>query len=358
MPPPDFKSGLVLLFVALGLTFIFKGLTSRNPPNQGFHRPATLVQTPNLRGPASVQGPGDATAPSRPQNIPVAAWSKDLEQDFLNQMDYRRLQEFAFFRQDQFEKQILFRGQGSLMDQNDSRKIWSITQQHLSQLARQSRFWSGEADLDLEKIPHKARLVIEIAEPFPSASGPDWGLTRCMTVHLELTRLDPKETDPSRTNQLEYICNPHEYASEGDRIPLNLTQQLDTSWPILGIEFTLPGIAPPSFSYLEDQKDSERKMATHFSWRPLDPDEGNKQIRAGNHYSSAPAEESVQDINWSQVQDLLAAAQQSYEEGAFQACINQIRDLHALISSYENSEELWSFCEQGLDLLARGELPN
>jgi pSer/pThr/pTyr-binding forkhead associated (FHA) protein/tetratricopeptide (TPR) repeat protein len=82
--------------------------------------------------------------------------------------------------------------------------------------------------------------------------------------------------------------------------------------------------------------------------KPKKPDEPNDGTKSVSFENLKPEQKSV-------VKDSFHLARNLYVQGKYALCLTELAKVHEVIPQFENSKELQSFCEQGLELVRRQE---
>lgn len=90
-------------------------------------------------------------------------------------------------------------------------------------------------------------------------------------------------------------------------------------------------------------------------WGALSPDKPKEPPRDPASATTSVSYENLKPEQKSVVKDSFHLARNLYVQGKYALCITELAKVHDIIPQYENSKELYSFCEQGRELVRRQE---
>lgn len=307
---------------------------------------------------------GDSSQ-TRPVNSFCGAFSQSsqVDLDSLAKLPYSEIESIYFRAQSDFLKNVVFRGQPTLIE--GPREKWASIRKKMRTLEGGEK-WFGTGSLFTMGAVAEVQISLESMGVPPSPGG--WQLGRCflVTAYVRLSG-----TTPEVLRHMSDICGPSDFATNGQNAILQTYGDLPHLLDV--IEFSLPYAESKYLGFVEPGTGASWKQGSGMEWRRIsDSDlyeaqdkldkEANRGIAsvgdsASNtpeiHYATGEGASDEPEPMPSQVPDLFRDARQDYVSGRYSECLTNLEALHDLIDSYENSLELRSFCQQGLDLIAR-----
>lgn len=255
-------------------------------------------------------------------------------------------------------------------------------------LKLEGHLWVAGRDHDCEipiDSPHVSRKHFELARTAEGFFLTDLGSSNGTKVNG--TKLAPHEPTKIESGDEIVVMNVHmsfeirdtHFANRVDNLPVPVFNPMFSNLPT---EWTAPEGADERTQYLPSrQEESAPSLREWKKLRPrhlkqvnwkknkarvaivlmlpvilflmLTPDKPKTPADGGANHS--PSFEKLTQESKAVVKDSFNLARNLYVQGKYTLCLTELAKVHERIPQYENSKELQSFCEQGLELVRRQE---